>query len=922
MLLFLCVNYAYSQNNTAGVHKVISSIESYHKLYPSEKLYLHFDKPYYTIGDTLWFKSYLLTSATYQASALSSKLYVELLNDSSQLVSRLVIPLSAGLGQGYFALNNKIRDGSYKVRAYTNWMQNFGVNAFFTKQFYIGKPSLQGSWVVNEQHSVKTNAAGNQVDLAIQLNDLDGQAIPYRDVEIKLLEGCRTVLRSNKITSDVGTFNTSFTLPLKSNNADLTLLITDKTGKNSNLSIPFYPGGSAQNIDLQFMPEGGSMVAGLYNKIGFKAISDDGRGLTVKGVIRNSQNEDVITFQTLHNGMGNFMLRPVSGERYTADITTADGITKTINLPLLKTTGIALRIDNINKPDSVGIFITATQDIAAAKKTYTLVALSKDVVHFGTSFNLNNGFNNVRIAKNKFKTGIVSFLIMDDHNQPVCERRIFINLHDQLKLSIANSRDRYLSLDSIALMVKVTDKAGKPFMGSFSVSVTDDGSVNNKGGDDNILSRFLLTSELKGNIEEPGWYFLDNDAGKEKALDNLLLTQGWTGYDWTATLNPSPKFEAEIDNSVSGKLLNAFKKPIAHAQVTLYASTKKYGTIAIDTFSDAAGKFRFSDLPLYDTIAYTIKAHSSKGKSLGAVIVLDEFKPAAIALTYPIRSMPWYAKSSDSLMLKYFNRPNQPIIPGLRPSEIKGNLLKEVQIKAKKQRVTIGDEDGFPIRELNEQQLIAARKKSLLSLLFEKFTSFRETYIFAYNMMEKPGSVFTQDKAANTNFCIGTSLIYDVFIDGKSMRRINGSYVTQDSTTYYNALKEFFSYVGADDIKDVKIMGGFHTFMTITTRSGAGPFTHISAGNMAYRPLPMLLPKQFYSPRYTVKSNSNQLDNRTTIYWEPNLVTDENGKATLSFYAADKLSTYTVRIEGTNMAGGFCSQTGKISVTSKTTASK
>jgi uncharacterized protein YfaS (alpha-2-macroglobulin family) len=208
MLLTLGTLHAYCQDNssTAAVKKLIETTTSYFEKLPSEKLYLHFDKPYYTIGDTLWFKSYLLTSATYQASALSSKLYVELLNDSSQLVTRLVIPLSAGLGQGYFALNNKIRDGSYNVRAYTNWMQNFRENIFFNKELYIGKPSLQGSWVVNEQHSVKTNAAGNQVDLAIQLKDLDGQPIPYRDVEIRLLEGRKTVLRSNKITSDAGGF--------------------------------------------------------------------------------------------------------------------------------------------------------------------------------------------------------------------------------------------------------------------------------------------------------------------------------------------------------------------------------------------------------------------------------------------------------------------------------------------------------------------------------------------------------------------------------------------------------------------------------------------------------------------------------------------------------------------------------------------
>jgi hypothetical protein len=74
--------------------------------------------------------------------------YIELINDSSVVVNRFAIPMAVGLGQGHIVLDEKIKDGTYTVRAYTNWMQNFGDDAYFSKQFYVGKPSDQGSWLI------------------------------------------------------------------------------------------------------------------------------------------------------------------------------------------------------------------------------------------------------------------------------------------------------------------------------------------------------------------------------------------------------------------------------------------------------------------------------------------------------------------------------------------------------------------------------------------------------------------------------------------------------------------------------------------------------------------------------------------------------------------------------------------------------
>ncbi|RYG22314.1 MAG: hypothetical protein EOO07_00200, partial [Chitinophagaceae bacterium] len=126
---------------------LFDKIDTYNKVFQKEKLYLSFDKSYYNVGDTLWFKSFLLNGNLGQTN-LSDKIYVELFNDSSKLVERKVIALNNGLGYGDFALDGKLNDGTYTMRAYTNWQQNFGADFYFQKNFYIGNAG-EKTWLLD-----------------------------------------------------------------------------------------------------------------------------------------------------------------------------------------------------------------------------------------------------------------------------------------------------------------------------------------------------------------------------------------------------------------------------------------------------------------------------------------------------------------------------------------------------------------------------------------------------------------------------------------------------------------------------------------------------------------------------------------------------------------------------------------------------
>lgn len=875
--------------DTGRVKNLLSTINNYNNKLGGEKLYLAFDKPYYAIGDTIWFKAYLLNAADKKASTYSNKIYVELLNDSSEVRQRLVIPMSAGLGQGDFKLDAGLLQGGYTVRAYTNWLQNFGEDHFFHQRFYIGKPT-DDAWLISEQYQTITAGESNQVKMAMQIKTADGRPLVNEPVTLRVLDGRKGVFKADLQTGIDGTLNTDLLIPAKADGRNLSLLLVSKP-QNKTLKLPFYT-KLAGDIDLQFLPEGGSMVAGLYNKIAFKAIGEDGFGADVEGSIVNSKNQEVVRFKSLHNGMGNVAMLPVAGERYTARLNLPGGA-KIYNLPVAKSSGLVMRADAVTNKDTLRLYITGTADQASA--CYSLIVQGSGVTYFGTGFKLNSGYFNLKIPTDKFPTGIVNLTVADDAQKPVLARNVFINHHDNLNLSLAEDKVTYAANDSISLNLLAGNMFKQPVQGNFVVSVTDDAQVKSNRRNQQISSYFLLASELKGNIENAAWYFDPQQQQAAKALDNLMLTQGWMGFDAGKVLAkniPSPKFPAESDNNVEGELRNFFNRPASNRKVTLMSN--RNGILVMDTISDAYGRFKFQDLPFSDTIAYTIKIHNAGGSEAAVGIKVNEFKPAA-PIADSVRLMPWYA-NTDTTLLNYLKNNQKRVVQALGPVDAKG-LLREVNIKGRQKarlQGVAGEDIYFADVDVDEKMTTKQGNISLLTFLQKNFPGFHQKYNYPF---------------------MKSAFVANISIDSVWVTRYY-TYTKRRGDFYLEMLDNI-------PVAAVKNLVIYHkptpngkdwmSFIMVKTRTGNGPVLKETPGIYIYRPLPLYLPRDFYRPRYAAKNNSVP-DFRSTIHWEPNLVTDENGNATVSFYAADKPGTYTVTVEGTDMQGHFGTVTKKIIV--------
>ncbi|WP_316785746.1 hypothetical protein [Pedobacter frigiditerrae] len=933
LLGFISINL---RGQTQASNSFINKVEAYQKIFATEKLYLSFDKPYYNVGDTLWFKSFLL-NGDLNATKRTDKIYVELFNDSLILIEKRVIALNNGLGYGDFALNNKLADGTYIIRAYSNWQQNFGNDYFFQKSFYIGNVGDK-TWLLDSYQKLNTSNAKRTLDLKIRITNTKNEAAGLKDVEVYLMNNKKRLMKADLQTSVSGVIETQIPLGENKIMGNYNFLIINKKDKSIQSALPIIL-QDVDQVDLQFMPEGGFMVNDIFGRVAFKSIGADGLGKNISGKITNDKNEAVADFTTTHKGMGSFYLLPKKGETYFAQFN-LNGKEQKVQLPPVKSQGTTLRIDRFSKPDSIYIYIKASEE--KRLENYQLLAMAGNETIISATINLKLGFGLLKLAKIDFPDGIIHFTLISPDQLPLNERQVFINRKQKINLQVKSNKSSYSLRDSVSLELVATKEDGSPVSGSFSVSVTDNGQIKDTNSE-NIASYFLLQSDIKGNIEDAAWYFSNEEPSTLLALDNLLLAQGWIGYQWDDITKASlkPKFKAEKGNSIEGSLTNLLKNPVPNINVTLMSLGKNI--FVTDTTSNADGIFKFIDLPYLDSATYTIKIKNAKGKTALANIVVQEFEPAK-DITYVHRIKPWYV-NADSTTLRYYKNAEKLIAPAKNERlKLEGNMLREVEIKGQLKLNAFKQKTAWDskfIKEITEEELKKIPRKTLLDLLNEKIPALTVGNYYAdgpfgIQPYEIDGVKYPPPSRPRRhefyNYMIGGFLLSHVMIDGINTHFVaigtddqigNVPYQSNQFQVSRTALhpevfftnKHIFNTLSAEDIKHINVYrGASNYYLDITTRSGKGPWIVTTQGIYVHRPLPIYRAKDFYSPKYTANKNISTPDYRSTIFWDANVVTGENGKATISFYAADKPSTYTIKIEGTDLLGRFGYQKSNIKI--------
>lgn len=869
----------------------------------AQKAYLQTDKPSYMLGDTLWFKSYVWNANYLNNSLAKEILYIDIVNEAGTLMKRQMVALYYGMGIGNINLTESIyKAGNYRLRAYTNWMKNFDSQNLFERSFAIADPT-ENEWLVNSKMEVQREGNAKMLNANLLLSETKGNRIGQKEIEVSLFNGEKLRKKTILQTDAIGRLD--FKFPLLESDKAKNLKIQLKTNGNSAQEIKFpVILKQAKDIDLQFLPESGNLVEGLKSKIGFKAIDENGYGTEVLGTVYNNLKQAVAHFKSTHLGMGSFTFTPKAGETYTATVKQQDGASQNYPLPIAKKSGIILNIVNNQLSDSLLIQVYATVDKRGGK--YFFIGQARSVGCYGGIVNIADSVVKIKIGKNLFPSGVIKLILLDEQKQAVCERLVFNLNTDLLQVKLQPNKATYYNRDSVGLDVHISDEKGNPVQGSFSLAVTDDGQVkidSVKNG--NLLSHILLNSELKGFVEDPGYYFPKQMTAQIWSdLDQLLLTQGWTSYNWNAKYSAvEPRFKHESAYAVSGSVSSGLGKAIGNANVMLLS---KNPSLLLQTTTNAKGAFAFNEVKLADSAVYFIQAKNKNNKSFNVAIKVDEFVAPKFDTVIQV-PRPWFLNIDTGALGTVKNRVENI----QQQNRLNGKKLNEVLIVGKK--IVKGSSNlnnGNADLTLNESDLNKAGKKTLGQLLFENIPDLRV------------------DEGRHT-YMIRDQFVHLV-IDGIDVRRMR-----PEGLSYRDFLRDsYLDLMTAEDIKGIELMRSpgmivnygkrflnadkdifdNHAFIEITTYSGNGAYITKTPGTYLFKPLSMVESHQFYSPKYKVKGKEISVDARSTVYWNPNVVTDKNGLAHVSFYTTDKKGSYTLILEGSNMNGGIGSAQSSIIV--------
>ena len=458
-----------------------------------EKIYVHTDNNTYFVGDTLWYKAYVVTADDLKPTNMSRLLYVELVSPDGYVVERQhVVVNSQKATCGQFVLEDSLYSGYYEIRAYTKWQLNFNVT-----------------------HKEYTR------DDKFKFYNPQAAADFFRDWE-GLYSRVLPVFQKPR---DAGNYVERY----------MAHRPKQRVLKNK------------EALYVTFYPEGGQLIKGVPCNVGFVVQDQNGQQLQVEGKLADGK-----VIKPQHMGMGSFTITPDNANR---KVTFAlNGKTYTFNLPKAVEQGMSLHYDVAKST----VTLTASQVVPAA---YSIMCRGR-LMKFER---LDASQKTIAIDQSALTTGVNEVIVYDEKAQPLASRLFFVNHNDYgepLTVTMTTSDGEvqrnttiqpYAPVNLTIAMPTETQANGQ----SISVSVRDRQTDDPGYDTGNIMTDMLLSSELRGFIANPDYYFSGDDkqgggvSQSTKDLDLLMAIQGWRRYKRVKKIRYMPEFGLTFEGTVN-----------------------------------------------------------------------------------------------------------------------------------------------------------------------------------------------------------------------------------------------------------------------------------------------------------------------------------------------------------------------------------
>lgn len=864
LLLTLCSGLmrAQEKSTTDSLFRCFRAASAFDYNFPREKVYLHLDNNAYFEGETIWFKAYVVRASSLKPSHLSRVLYVELLSDAGVVMQRKLLRLdSLGQANGEFDLELPVRSGYYEVRGYTREMTNWGTAACFSRVVPVFKKEKNGT--------------------------IDN--VPLTEMPRKT---SRAFPRPNGVLDSVKTI-------------------------------------------VEFYPEGGNRTAGIEQRVAFRLTN--GRGLPSKGVlhIKNEAGEEITTAQAGHEGFGTFFLPKDAGnelfavvnqEREKYPIPDAD-----------PRQHYALTV-NMKPGGEADVIIGANAD-AEGKRLLGLAVFCRETPTYFDTVSIAPGETlETTLSERSFHTGVNRIELFDASGESLASRLVWHGMMvKEIETTVRQNEKSYAPFSPVALEFSLKDRQGKPVSTTFSLSVRDDNGEMVEGEQTDIETDLLLSSELKGYVHRPGYYFASNDETRLHDLDLLMMVQGWTANSFSTlsghdAFRPQEPIEEKLTLNGTVFRENNKRQPYPNLKLSINMYSKEGGALSGECVTDSLGHFAFVSNEDYvgDWIAQFTTRNDNDKRRWSRIAIERWFVPEPRPLTgvelFKPQAKPWAA--SDIAMprptINTFNWKDTI------PRFVGSKLGEAVVIRYNKYKGLTGGRYTYNGGEKFGQRHAISQYNVLMEVEREKDAGGAVGYFYEFLPKLDPKISYGTEYADGETSSVGTS-VGITSSTGGSAESLNGISDILPITLYYRSRKPqiFFNnddhmagsltdYM-ADEVKSVSILknGANGTALDPMKMNGKQWAMFIyevpdyfrfleKKGINKRRVTGYSRPKQFFSPSYRGLDTPTDEDVRRTLYWNPNIKSDAQGKASAVFFSNSREKQYLrISLRGITADGRF-----------------
>ncbi len=637
-------------------------------------------------------------------------------------------------------------------------------------------------------------------------------------------------------------------------------------------------------IDLTFFPEGGQMVDGVAGRVAFKAINSTGLSAEATGTIYDQDGNEKTKFETAHDGMGFFAITPSAGTRYYAVL---DGSNERFDLPEVSASGYSVSANN-SLNDILRLTFRTNEKTSDKEELYVVVQ-SRGAVSYAFNLDLSKNIAFSNIPKKTIPSGIAQVTLFNQSGVPLLERLIFIK-RDVYNLSVKTDKDTYAPREKVKATVQLTDLAGNPAQGNFSLAAVDISQTLAETPSQTIESNLLLSSDLKGYIENPTYYFEKDDAERLKHLDLVMMTHGWRKFRWEDLMNqkfPEVTHLIEKGLNIKGKLVDKFNgKPIPKGTVTYFDNS--FNPPIIEKIkTDDQGNWEINNIMAYDNSPVTLQGENKRGKKLVS-FELDSLVGASepgnwintdIGEQQNDQLAEFLQKSKERKLINdaYDFDSTATIVEGV---VVEGERFKEEQA----QSVYGAGEVSFGFDEVTESTRLARNPLEVLQgrlagvLITGSGPQVSVQIRGAASLLggAQPPLILLNDIPTDLQ-----TILYIPAIDIERVEVFKGPSAAIFGANGASGALAFYTYKGAN----------------VTKKPAEGVYmTVLRSAYQGYR--------EFYAPKYEVEKPEHiKPDRRVLMHWEPLIATDENGKAEIEFWNSDLPSTVRFDVQGLTLNG-------------------